>query len=133
MHIRKVTPVIGAEIEGVDLSRPLGNETFQFVHDALMDNLVVFFRDQALDYEQQVAFGRLFGELHVHPAAPSVPGHPEVMVIHADANSKFVNGERWPASYVSAPCRRAAGTRCSPTCMRRSRRCRRRCARCCRG
>ena len=95
MHVRKVTPVIGAEIEGVELSRPLGNETFQFVHDALMDNLVVFFRDQALDHAQQVAFGRMFGELHVHPAAPSVAGHPEVMIIHADANSKFVNGEGW--------------------------------------
>ena len=95
MHIRKMTPVIGAEISGIDLAKPLGNEAFQAVHDALMDNLVVFFRDQVLDHEQQKAFGRRFGALHIHPAAPSVPGHPEVMVIHADANSKFVNGESW--------------------------------------
>ena len=93
--IRKVTPVIGAEIHGVDLARPLGNEAFQAVHDALMDNTVVFFRDQTMDHAQQMAFGRMFGTLHVHPAAPSVPGHPEVMIIHADANSKFVNGEGW--------------------------------------
>jgi len=95
IEIRKVTPVIGAEVHGIDLSRPLGNEAFQAVHDALMDNMVVFFRDQRMDEAQQMAFGRRFGELHIHPAAPSVPGHPEVMVIHADANSKFVNGERW--------------------------------------
>ena len=93
--IRKVTPVIGAELHGIDLSRPLGNEAFQAVHDALMDNLVLFFRDQAMDHAQQKELGRRFGPLHVHPAAPSVPGHPEVMVIHADANSKFVNGEGW--------------------------------------
>jgi len=93
--IRKVTPVIGAEIHGLDLSRPLGNEAFQAVHDALMENMVVFFRDQTMDHAQQMTFGRMFGTLHVHPAAPSVPGHPEVMIIHADANSKFVNGEGW--------------------------------------
>ena len=43
----------------------------------------------------RVGVGARFGRLHVHPAAPSVPGHPEVMIIHADANSKFVNGEAW--------------------------------------
>ena len=95
IQVRKLTPVIGAEILGIDLSRPLGNEAYQRVHDALMENLVVFFRDQQMDHAGQMAFGRRFGELHVHPAAPSVPGHPEVMIIHADAHSKFVNGESW--------------------------------------
>ncbi len=95
IRIRKVTPVIGAEIEGVDLSQPLGNETFQAVHDALMDNLVIFFRGQTMDHGQQKDFGRRFGALHIHPAAPSVDGHPEVMRIHADANSTYVNGEGW--------------------------------------
>lgn len=93
--VKKMTPVIGAEIHGVDLSKPLGNETFQAVHDALMENMVVFFRDQSMDHAQQMAFGQLFGTLHVHPAAPSVPGHAEVMIIHADANSTYVNGEGW--------------------------------------
>ncbi len=95
IETRKLTPVIGAEIFGVDLSKPLGNQVFQEVHDALMDNLVIFFRDQTVDHESQKAFGRRFGELHVHPAAPSVEGHPEVMIIHADANSTYVNGEAW--------------------------------------
>ena len=93
--IRKVTPLIGAEICGIDLSRPMGNQTFQEVHDALMENLVIFFRDQTVGHASQMAFARRFGELHVHPAAPSVSGHPEVMIIHADAGSKFVNGESW--------------------------------------
>jgi taurine dioxygenase len=48
-----------------------------------------------MDHVRQKAFGARFGKLHVHPAAPSVDGHPEVMIIHADANSKFVNGESW--------------------------------------
>ena len=48
IEVRKLSPVIGAEIFGVDLARPLGNQVFQEIHDALMDNLVIFFRDQEL-------------------------------------------------------------------------------------
>src|SRR5206468_9731924 len=77
IEVKKLTPHIGAEIAGVDLSRPLGNQQFQEVHDALMENLVVFFRGQQLTHEQHKAFGRLFGELAIHPASPHAPeGHP---------------------------------------------------------
>jgi taurine dioxygenase len=93
--VRKLTPVIGAEVAGVDLSQPLGNQTFQEIHDALMDNLVIFFRDQTLTPEQHKAFGRRFGELHIHPAVPGLEGHPEIFPIHTDANSKRINGEDW--------------------------------------
>ena len=48
IEVRKLKPVIGAEIFGVDLSKRLGNQQFQEVHDALMENLVIFFRDQKL-------------------------------------------------------------------------------------
>ena len=96
IEVRKLTPHIGAEISGVDLSRPLGNQQFQEVHDALMDNLVVFFRDQQLSHEQHKEFGRLFGELAIHPSSTHSPdGHPEILTIHADENSKHVAGEEW--------------------------------------
>ena len=51
IEVKKLTPHIGAEIGGVDLSRPLGNQQFQEVHDALMENLVIFFRDQHLTHD----------------------------------------------------------------------------------
>src|SRR6266849_7609563 len=73
IEVKKLTPHIGAEIGGVDLSRPLGNQQFQEVHDALMENLVVFFRDQKLTHDQHKAFRRLFGELAIHPASPNAP------------------------------------------------------------
>ena len=63
IEVNKLTPHIGAEISGVDLSRPLGNQQFQEVHDALMENLVIFFRDQHLTHDQHKAFGRRFGDL----------------------------------------------------------------------
>ena len=56
--MRKLNPVIGAEIFGVDLSKDLGNQQFQEVHDALMENLVIFFRDQKMTIDQHKAFGR---------------------------------------------------------------------------
>ena len=95
ISVDKLTPIIGAEIAGVDLSKPLGNHQMEEVHRALAENLVIFFRDQHMAPEQHLAFGRNFGELHIHPAAPAHPGHPELMVIHADKNSPRANGEGW--------------------------------------
>lgn len=95
IEVKPVTPRIGAEVFGVDLGQPLGNRTFQELHDALMQHQVLFFRDQEMGLDQHKAFGRLFGELHVHPGSPGPEGHPEVLIIHADANSKHVAGEKW--------------------------------------
>ena len=75
IKVEPLSPVIGAEISGVDLSRPLGNQMFQEIHQALLEHLVVFFRDQDIDLDQQKAFGRLFGKLHIHPTAPAPLGH----------------------------------------------------------
>ena len=75
--VDKLTPIIGAEIGGIDLTEPLTNRQHDEVHRALAENLVIFFRDQALTPEQHLNFGRLFGDLHVHPAAPHEPGLPE--------------------------------------------------------
>src|SRR6185436_6142646 len=95
IEVRKLNPVIGAEIGGVDLSKPLGNQQFQEIHDAWMENLVIFFRDQHLSVEQHIAFGRRFGPLHIHPAAHLPDGHPEILEIKADENSRHVAGEEW--------------------------------------
>jgi taurine dioxygenase len=93
--VRKLTPIIGAEIGGVDLSQPLSNQVQDEIHRALAENSVIFFRDQAITPQQQMTFGRLFGELDVHPAAPHLEGMPEVMIIEAHENSKRANGEGW--------------------------------------
>jgi taurine dioxygenase len=93
--VDKLTPIIGAEIDGIDLSKPLSNRQQDEIHRALAENLVIFFRDQHLSHEQHLGFGRLFGDLHVHPAAPTEAGKPELMIIHADKESPRANGEGW--------------------------------------
>jgi taurine dioxygenase len=93
--LEKLTPIIGAEIDDVDLSKPLSNRQLDELHRALAENQVIFFRDQTITPEQHLAFGRLFGNLHVHPAAPHEAGMPELMKIYADRNSPRANGEGW--------------------------------------
>ncbi len=61
-----LTPIIGAEIGGVDLANP-SNRQMDEIHRALAENIVVFFRDQDITPQQHLAFGRLFGELHTIP------------------------------------------------------------------
>ncbi len=95
IQVKPLNPVIGAEIEGVDISKPLGNQMFQEIHDALMEHQVLFFRDQEMTLDEHKAFGRLFGELHIHPASGKTEGHPEVLTIHADERSKVVAGMKW--------------------------------------
>ena len=93
--VDRLTPVIGAEISNIDLSKPLSNRQQDEVHRALAENCVIFFRDQHLTHDQHLAFGRLFGDLHVHPAAPHEAGKPELMIIRADKDSPRANGEGW--------------------------------------
>jgi taurine dioxygenase len=64
------------------------------IHRALAENLVIFFRDQHISPQQHLAFGRKFGDLHVHPAAPN-EGDPALMRIYADKDSPRANGEGW--------------------------------------
>src|SRR6478609_8129429 len=71
--VEKLTPIIGAEISGVDIGRLVSddarsNRQMDEIHRALAENLVIFFRDQQLTPAQHLAFGRKFGELHIHPA-----------------------------------------------------------------
>ena len=93
--VKPQNPVIGAEIYGVDLSEPLSKHTFREIHDALIAHQVIFFRDQEMSLEQHKGFSRLFGELHIHPAAPPTDGDPEVKTVHADENSTEVSGDFW--------------------------------------
>lgn len=79
VQISPVTPVIGAEIAGVDLTRPLADAEFADIHRALLDWKVLFFRDQRISDEQQLEFGRRFGPLTpAHPIALGLKEHPEI-------------------------------------------------------
>lgn len=80
--VRPLDAPLGAEILGLDLSRPLNAEDFARVHRAHLDHGLLVFRDQHLTPEQQIAFSRRFGELQIHVLKQFLlPGHPELFVI----------------------------------------------------
>jgi alpha-ketoglutarate-dependent sulfate ester dioxygenase len=66
--VRPLQPTIGAEIEGVDLSRPISTAQRDSIKAAILKFKVVFFRDQAITNEQHAAFAREFGSLYTHPS-----------------------------------------------------------------
>lgn len=93
--VDRITPIIGAEVGGVDLSQPLGEEQLTEIRRAFLENHVLVFRDQQLTVEQHKAFGRLFGELRALPVEDIDGDDPERVVIRANAQSRFVAGETW--------------------------------------
>ena len=95
IEVEPLTPGIGATVYGVDLGKPLEDDVVEEIHDAWMRHLVLFLRDQHMSSEQHLAFGRRFGELHIHPAAPYAHNEPALMVIHTDKDSHRNNGSGW--------------------------------------
>jgi taurine dioxygenase len=81
----KVAPFgapLGAEVLGLDLAQPLGEEDFAQLHRAHLDHHVLVFRDQRITPAQQVSFSRRFGALQIHVLRQfQLPSDPEVLVI----------------------------------------------------
>jgi taurine dioxygenase len=88
LQINPLSPTIGAEVSGIDLSAEISAAELAEIRRALLDWKVLFFRDQDITTEQHLAFARLFGELEVHPFAPQKPGCPEVLSITHNRESR---------------------------------------------
>ena len=96
ISVKRFAPNLGAEISGVDLSNNINENQFYEILDAFHTYQVLFFKNQReISPEMQVKFGKRFGDLHTHPAAPTMDNHPEVFEIHATKDSKIANGEFW--------------------------------------
>jgi alpha-ketoglutarate-dependent taurine dioxygenase len=94
--IKPLTHTIGAEIAGVDLSAEVTDLQLAEIRRALLENLVVVFRDQTLTQAQHKAFGARFGPLHLHPLnLARGDANPEILEIKAGKDSKYVAGEGW--------------------------------------
>jgi taurine dioxygenase len=82
MHLRRLTPTIGVEITGVDLSAPLPDATFAAIREAWLHHKVAVFPGQRLTESKSHAFGQRFGELEIHVRSTyHSRHHPEVMIV----------------------------------------------------
>jgi alpha-ketoglutarate-dependent taurine dioxygenase len=87
--IRPVQPSHGAEIEGVDLSKPLTDDLRAAIRAAVLKYKVVFFRDQSLDDASQAAFAANFGPLYTHPTTRHDAATKEVHAIAATHDREY--------------------------------------------
>lgn len=81
LTITPLSPALGAQISGIDLTREISREERDAVEQALLQHQVLFFRDQPLNPQQQANFAARFGDLHIHPIYPNVPETPQVLVL----------------------------------------------------
>lgn len=96
MKLSPISPVLGADVHGLDLTVPLDSDAFRDVRQAFLKHGVLVFRNQKrLSVEAQVGFARRFGPLHTHPAAPAETDEASVFVIHAHKDSPIANGNGW--------------------------------------
>ena len=90
LELVPLTSSLGAEVRGVDLSKPLSQAAFDEIYAAFLEHQVLLFRDQNLPPAQHVAFARHFGEVQVHVMNQyHNAAHPELYTLsNLDADGK---------------------------------------------
>ena len=104
VRFQRVTSTIGAEVSGVDLRAPLLPATRDAILEALVEHHVLFFRNQDLIPEEQIAFARQFGEISVPPFAPKYGSNPELIVLD-QTSPKGEGADEWHSdnSFMAEP------------------------------
>ena len=105
IDVRELSPALGAEIHGVELSRPLEEAQFTEIRNAFHLYGVIFFRDQDLTPEQHLAFARAWGGININRFFRPVEGHPEIAEVRKEAHQVNNIGGSWHTdhSYDEAP------------------------------
>jgi len=79
IEVRPIAGALGAEVHGVDLAKTLDATVVAEIRRAFLENLVIFFRDQALTLEQYMAFARTLGTPIEYPFVKGLQGFPLVI------------------------------------------------------
>jgi taurine dioxygenase len=105
ISVNKISGALGAEIAGVDLSRDVDDAVIGEIRRALVDNCVIFFRDQHLTPEQHLAFGRRFGELQIHDFVEGMEDNQHILEVRKEADElrNFGGGWHSDVSYLEKP------------------------------
>lgn len=77
-EVHPVAGALGAELHGLDLSKPFGEHTLKEVNQALLEYLVLFFKEQSLTPDQFKSFVLNFGEIKNHPFINKIEGDDQV-------------------------------------------------------
>ncbi|MFZ2207327.1 MAG: TauD/TfdA family dioxygenase [Porticoccaceae bacterium] len=104
-EVHPLTPAVGAEITGLDLSQPIPPATLAALRKVWLERKVLFFRDQVLTPDQQLAFTRQFGEVEKYPFLPGIEGHPLIAPVLKLAHETVNFGGVWHSdtAYLETP------------------------------
>ncbi|KJK41635.1 taurine dioxygenase [Streptomyces variegatus] len=103
IEIHKVTAHIGARVEGIDLTRPLDQETFTALREALNAHKALVFDAEGLDDAGQQAFARHFGDITTaHPTVSAVDGAPNVLPVDSEGG-RAANNWHTDVTFVLNP------------------------------
>jgi taurine dioxygenase len=105
VDIRPIAGALGAEIHGLALDEPLDDASARTIRQALLDHLVIFFRDQELPPERFLAFARCFGEPVEYPFVRGISGYPEIIEVAKYEHETVNFGGIWHSdtTYLERP------------------------------
>ncbi len=78
-EVRPIAGALGAELHGIDLSAELPDATIGAIRQALLDHLVIFFRDQDLPPKHFLSLARRFGTPIEYPFVKGIEGFPQII------------------------------------------------------
>jgi taurine dioxygenase len=102
IEVRPIAGALGAEIGKVNLAT-LDDATFKEIKAAWLEHLVVFFRDQNITPDQQIAFAKRFGEIHHHPFMKGMDEYPDILEIIKEEGDTKAFGEVWHTDQMFNP------------------------------
>ncbi|MEO8142923.1 MAG: TauD/TfdA family dioxygenase [Betaproteobacteria bacterium] len=105
IEARKLAGALGAEISGVDLSRPLAPKDLAEVRRLWLEHLVICFRGQALSEQQFMAFAGQFGEPVEYPFVQGIAGYPKIIEVKKLEHERVAFGGIWhtDTAYLERP------------------------------
>lgn len=104
LTITPLGPYIGAQVSGLDVTRPLSDNQFEQLYHAVLRHQVVFLREQAITPQQQRALALRFGDLHIHPVYPHAEGVEEIIVLDTH-NDNPPDNDNWhtDVTFIETP------------------------------
>jgi taurine dioxygenase len=105
VRIEPLTPAVGALVHGVELSGQLDEALVGRLRTALLEHLVLFFRDQEITPGEQIDFARRFGELDRYPLVTGLAEHPEIVAVTKREDERDNFGGVWHSdtTYLAEP------------------------------
>ena len=104
IQVEKAAAYFAAEVSGIDFTQPLGAEAFGEIEQALCEHEILIFRDAEMATEDQIRFGKMFGDLSVHPFSPNSDETPELIVFDNNEDNPPFGTDIWHSDETFREC-----------------------------